>query len=332
MKEKQKKTSSKKMEWLKRGIGGLLLLIFVSLALGPIIGQFTKKDNYGQVLNYGVFGNFVVLTDSMEPEYKKGTALVTKKDSAEKLYSLYLENEKKNEELNKEYYAKLKEASNNFSPMTSDSKMMEQIVSLLDEYESKSAHFDLTFIDGYQNYGSVRLKNKETDPILAFLNNPIQLTGEDASSRVMTHRLREIQYQENVPYGQGRYLFVVSGINIGGNQSGLGQYQVFSEKELLGKVELQSQFLGGFFKFVASPWGLVILLLIPSGYLMIVSIRDILKALNEKDEEEQTTKTDNPPKNPVAGRVELDGMSKEEKERLKAELLEEMLEEKTKKK
>ncbi len=330
MKDKEQKKQSKAIKWMKKGLGCFFILLFVGLALGPVIGQFTKKNNYGQVLNYGVFGNFVVLTDSMEPEYKKGTALVTKKDSAEKLYSLYLENEKKNEELDKEYYTKLKEASNNFSPITSDTQMMEKIVTLLDEYENKSSHFDLTFIDGYQNYGSVKLDKKDTNPILAFLNNPIQLTGEDATSRVMTHRLREIQYNENVPYGQGRYLFVVSGINIGGNQSGLGQYQVFSEKELLGKVELQSEFLGGFFKFVASPWGLVILLLIPSGYLMFVSIRDILKALNEKDEE--TPKSDEPPKNPVAGRVEFDTMSKEEKERLKAELLQEMLEEKTKKK
>lgn len=329
-KEENRKEPSKGIRYLKKILGWLVVLIFVGLALGPIIGQFTKKDNYGQVLNYGHYGNFVVLTDSMEPEYKKGTALVTEKESAEKLYSLYQENSKKNESLDKEYYEKLKEASNNFIPNTSDKAVMDKVVTLLNEYEAKSAHFDLTFVDGYQNYYSVSLKTKETNPITAFLKDPIQLGGEDVNSRVMTHRLREIQYNENVEYGKGRYLFVVSGINIGGNQSGLGQYQVFSEKELLGKVEFESQVLGGFFNFVASPWGLVILLLIPCGYLMFVSIRDIFRALQEKDDEEKIAQE--PVKNPVAGRVDFENMSKEEKDKLKAELLEQMLEEKSKKK
>ena len=335
-KDKENKTPSKAVKWIKKIVYTLVIAIIAALALGPIIGMFYKSSNYGQTLNYNYYGNFIVLTDSMEPLYKKGTALITAKTDVDKLYTTYLENEKKNEEIKVEYYSKLKEASNNFSPTTSNTEMMNNIVTLLDEYENKTQHIDITFVDCYENYSSIKPK-KENDPVTSFLNNPIQISASDYSSRVMTHRLREIQVNENVKTGEGRYTFIVSGINIGGNQSGLGQYQAFTEKQFLGKVVLESSFLGGFFNFVASPWGLVILLLIPSLYLIITSFRDIYKALKEKEDAEdaqevEAIKTGDAPKNPVAGSVDFEGISKEEKDRLKAELLQEMLEEKSKKK
>ncbi len=329
----EKKESSKGFKIFKNCLTGVIIALIVGLALGPIIGFFNRGNNYNQVLNYNYYGNFVVLTDSMEPLYKKGNALVTAKTDVDKLYQQYLDNEKKNQSLKEEYYQKLKEVSNNYYPTTSNTEMMSSIVTLLDEYEEKSAHIDITFIDGYEGYNSIKPK-KENDPVCSFLNNPIQLTYSEVNQRVMTHRLREIQVNENVKTGEGRYIFIVSGINIYGNQSGLGQYQAFTEKEFLGQVVLNSSFLGGFFKFVASPWGLVILLLIPSLYLILTSCKDIYMALKEKDDEEEmeTASIGEAPKNPVAGRVDFENMSKDEKEKLKAELLKEMLEEKSKKK
>lgn len=327
MKQETRKEKGKGKNLLSKIIFGFILAIFAALALGPVIGQFQKKENYNQVLNYGCFGNFVVLTDSMEPLYQKGDALVTKKQNADSLYSLYLSYEEKNAELKQEYYQKLKEVSNNFSP-TADN--MENVITYLNEYEEKAYHIDLTFVDCYEEYQSIR-PTKENDPITSFLDVPIQLTTSTLESRIMTHRLREIQVNESVKTGEGRYTFIVSGINIGGNQSGLGQYQAFTEKQLLGKVELNSSFLGKFFRFLASPWGLLIMLLIPSGYLIVTSIMDIFKALDAKDREETVTENEEP-KNPVAQRVEFKDMSDEDRERLKQEMLQQMLEEKSGKK
>lgn len=84
---------------------------------------------------------------------------------------------------------------------------------------------------------------------------------------------------------------------------------------MLGKVQFGSTFLGIIYKGVTSVWGLLILILLPSGYLIITSILDIVKGLKEDDEDTKQ-------------KVEsTDGLqlSNEDKERLKSELLEELL-------
>ena len=80
---------------------------------------------------------------------------------------------------------------------------------------------------------------------------------------------------------------------------------------MLGKVQFGSTFLGIVYKGVTSVWGLLILILLPSGYLIITSILDIVKGLKEDDEDTKQ-------------KVEsTDGLqlSNEDKERLKSELL-----------
>ena len=84
---------------------------------------------------------------------------------------------------------------------------------------------------------------------------------------------------------------------------------------MLGKVQFGSTFLGIVYKGVTSVWGLLILILLPSGYLIITSILDIVKGLKEDDEDTKQ-------------KVEsTDGLqlSNEDKERLKSELLAELL-------
>ena len=78
-------------------------------------------------------------------------------------------------------------------------------------------------------------------------------------------------------------------------------------------------FLGGVFGFVSSIWGLLILLLIPSFYLIITSVIDIFKAYKEPEEKDVIVVKEN------SGEVQL---SEEDKKRLKEELLKEMLEKK----
>ena len=181
---------------------------------------------------------------------------------------------------------------------------------------------DVTFYDAYT------ANTAYTEP----QNNP-ELTTRTPQSKypIITHRIREIHVNENVKKGQGRYTFIVSGINPysknlgsdGVNPVTINQYQVFTEKELLGRVVVGSAFLGAVFGFVSSIWGLLILLLIPALYLVVTSVIDIFKAY--KDPEEEVASSSKEGNVSPKGSVEL---SEEDKKRLKEELLQEMLDKK----
>ena len=150
---------------------------------------------------------------------------------------------------------------------------------------------------------------------------------------IITHRVMEIHENPNIKKGQGRYTFIVAGINRKSTNLGwkegepeitISQYQAFTEKYLLGRVVVGSAFLGGVFGFVSSIWGLLILLLIPAFYLIITSVIDIFKAYKDPDEEgAKVAASASTGEN--KGTIEL---SEEDKKRLKEELLQEMLEKK----
>lgn len=143
----------------------------------------------------------------------------------------------------------------------------------------------------------------------------------------MTHRLQEIHVNNAVAKGQGKYTFITAGINTKSKFMGwkpgdeplvINQYQAFTEKQLLGVVKMNSPVLGGVFFFVSQWYGLLTLLLIPSFYLIITSVLDIFKAYKDNDAPEEAG----------AKVVDANGavvLSEEDKKRLKAELLEEMI-------
>lgn len=137
-------------------------------------------------------------------------------------------------------------------------------------------------------------------------------------NRIMTHRIMELHYREDVAYGEGRYVFVTSGINHGGYQSKERQHQIFTEKEYLGIVKVNNPFLGKVFRFITSPVGLLILLLVPALYLIITSTIDIFRAMKQSEAENEAFANAEPSTD------RLNQMSAEEKDRLKKELLEEM--------
>ena len=175
---------------------------------------------------------------------------------------------------------------------------------------------DISFVNAqYFSYGeitpTVKPINAEDDP-LANYNTPIQ-TG-----RVMTHRLVEIQNKNGINY------FILAGINSGGDYSKMGQYQVCTYSYILGVVKVGSPFLGAIYNFISSPWGLLVLLLVPALYLAITSIVDILKTLKEAEEEPKDSGN-------VNKSTTLEGISKKDKERLKQEMLEEMMNKKKEK-
>ena len=272
--EKVKKPKSKTRKIIEWVLTGIFLALFAVIGIAQIDGLINKKNHYGQQIRFG-FGTFIVQTDSMEPEYKVKTALITFLEDPEKIYKRY----------------------------------------------KAGKTIDVTFFDAYAS------ENAYTIPE----DHPNLTKRTVATKYPMTHRLQEIHINENVKKGEGRYVFITAGINTRSKNMGwqegnpditIDQYQAFTEKELLGVVSVNSPFLGGVFGFVSSIWGLLILLLIPSFYLIITSVIDIFKAYKEPEEvPAEGVKTDNP----NSGEVVL---SEEDKKRLKEELLKEMLEKK----
>ena len=272
MKEKkEKKPKSKLRKILEWVFTGIFLALFAVIGLAQIDGLVNKKNHYNQQIRFG-YGTFVVQTDSMEPQYKVKTAIITYLEDADKIYK---------------------------------------------KYEAGKA-IDVTFFDAYT------AENEYTKP----LDNPELIKRTSVTQYPMTHRIREIHIDESKNKGEGRYTFITAGINTRSENMGwregdpeitIDQYQVFTERELLGVVHVNSPFLGGVFGFVSSIWGLLILLLIPSFYLIITSVIDIFKAYKEPEEKDVIVIKEN------SGEVQL---SEEDKKRLKEELLKEMLEKK----
>lgn len=142
------------------------------------------------------------------------------------------------------------------------------------------------------------------------------------TNRVMTHRLREIHVNEGVKLGEGKYTFYVTGTTPDAT-SQENQFQCFSEKHYLGIVQGKSFVFGHIFRFISSVWGLLILLLVPACYLVIVSVLDIFKAY--KDDDEKVVATQGADGSVIAGESKLNNISASERERLKQELLQEMI-------
>lgn len=265
--EKAKKPKSKTRKIIEWVLTGIFLAIFAVVGLAQIDGLVNKKSHYNQQIRFG-YGTFVVQTDSMEPEYKVKTAIITYLEDADKIYKSY----------------------------------------------QAGKTIDVTFFDIYT------VENEYTKP----LDHPDLTHRTSPTQYPMTHRVQEIHVNENLKKGEGRYTFITAGINTrstsmfdDGTEHVIDQYQAFTEKELLGRVRVNSPFLGGVFGFVSSIWGLLILLLIPSFYLIITSVIDIFKAYKEPEEIPEGEKVEK-----TNGEVEL---SEEDKKRLKEELLKEMI-------
>lgn len=164
---------------------------------------------------------------------------------------------------------------------------------------------DITFMDNFRISGF--------QPDNSVFTNATAMTGLP-----MTHRLREVHLNEGEASISAKYIFVASGINENDPNYSPNQYQIFTEKEILGRVIVNSPFLGGIFSFVSSVLGLLILLLIPAFYLVITSVIDIFKAYKEPEEAKEGAGAT--PNN--GGTVTL---SEADKKRLKEQLLEEMI-------
>ena len=169
-----------------------------------------------------------------------------------------------------------------------------------------------------------RFQKGETVDI-TFVHVPI--ASNDYTQPENNPEVREIHVNTNVKKGSGRYTFITAGINTRSEWMGwkqgdpdmvINQYQAITEKELLGRVVVNSPFLGAIFSFVSSVLGLLVLLLIPAFYLVITSVIDIFKAYKDPEEVKEGGPSGDTPKGEVA-------LSDADKKRLKEQLLEEML-------
>ena len=181
-------------------------------------------------------------------------------------------------------------------------------------------------------YKRVNEKHQDVDLSFKWIVN-----GSEVS---MTHRLQTVTYSEtpetdSTTGKQYQYTFVAHGINTHSEFCKIGdeygdctyQTQTFHEDAIIGRVTRKSYVM----TFATSIWGLLVLLLIPCAYLIISSGIDVYKALKEADEQEEAAKAGNvvgeasetsvKPKNgdPLAG------LSEKEKEKLKKQMLDEML-------
>ena len=295
--KRPKSKARKIIEWVLLGI---FLVIFGVIAAGTIDSMIHAKEHYGEKLKFGI-GSFVVLTNSMEPKYNKDDALITYKEDMEAIVS------------------ELKAVPN--ATIIQDDEV--KFIITMDINDTNKDHgVDITF----------KNVNMGIDwSTFEFVNDCYKTGQMITTGYVMTHRIMELHVDKTIAYGNGRYTFVTAGINHGGTHSLMGQYQFVTEKNYLGTVKVSSQFLGQIFKFVSSAWGLIILLLIPAAYLIVVSGIDIFRALKGTDgegsSETRVSNTDNSKK--IEG---LEELSEEDRERLKRELLDQMIEEKGKKK
>ena len=83
--KKVKKSNLRKtLEWIFLSIFGVFFVVIFGF---QIVGNITKKDNFGvpNVLGTQIM---MVLTDSMEPDYKVDDMIIVQKISPEKIYNL----------------------------------------------------------------------------------------------------------------------------------------------------------------------------------------------------------------------------------------------------
>jgi len=253
MAEKEAKPKSKARKIIGWVITGIFGALFCFVLVFQIVSKQSASTNYG-VPNFNGFQTLVVLTDSMEPEYKVGSAcFVVKTD-----------------------------------------------VSTLKKGD------DITFY--YQEWK-------------VYMDNPI-----------VTHRIMfDPIIDETKEIGKGRYTFTVSGINEDSEQayqvSGgktrkcTDQTQTVVDSTILGKVVGNSRFVGALYSFITSIWGLIIIILIPCIYLIISYGVDVIKTLKQQEEVEAATSK-------ATTDERLKNLSDKDKERLKQQLLEKMMEDK----
>ena len=133
-KKKQKSKARNIFEWVFTGIFGVA---FAIVGIGQIVGMANAKKHYGQQIRFG-YGTFYVLTESMEPVYKKKAAIITYLEDADKVYEKFMANKAYNDTKTNEFIAKHPEAVDENGYIISDNADWEV-------YQKNLKYIDVTF-------------------------------------------------------------------------------------------------------------------------------------------------------------------------------------------
>ena len=347
---KKKKQKSKLRSTIEWAFTIIFAVLFVAFGAAQLDGMIHKKEHNDEMVRFGTSA-FSVLTDSMEPLYPVNTAIINYLDSEETIVNRFNASKSDLYMLDdaKPYFDghEWKEYSSAVTP-TDGNKFV--------YYNSSVSHWNNPHIVCYSLYNSTIWPGLEMEKVeeniyrievdkgfdrviftsgdyidISFkhnakyksivvtgdrkLSNPVFKNEIDLTYEVMTHRLNEIINVDGTNY------FVMAGINPDSAKfGGKDQFQICTYQKVIGVVKINSPFIGGVFKVISSGWGLLIFLLIPALYLAISSVIDILKTLKEHEDGEEEAKTSSSPKVDS-----LNSLSDEDRERLKKEMLEEML-------
>lgn len=143
----------------------------------------------------------------------------------------------------------------------------------------------------------------------------------------ITHRVYEIDTDDEGAVES----FLCHGINVNAEQYDASQFQTVSPDLVLGKIVSKSYALGNFITAMQTPYVVILLIIIPAAFIAVSSVIDMInvKKMSEEELEEKygdgkdkKDKTQVDPNDPLAG------MSEEEKEELKKQMIKEMLDSK----
>lgn len=157
----------------------------------------------------------------------------------------------------------------------------------------------------------------------------------------MTHEIFQIDIRDEYLEGYGHYLFYAHGTNTHSEFCKIGEeygdctdtsnpknVQKFNETKVVGKVVGTVPVLTGIYKFIKAPIGLIVLILAPCMYLLVTSVIDMFKKIPEEEEAGASggSSGENIKKVTYAdGSDPLAGLTEKEKERLKKQMLEELM-------
>lgn len=90
--KKTKRPKSKVRKAIEWTLTGIFVAIFLFVFAGQIDGMINKDKHHGRDIRFG-FATFIVETNSMEPDYKVDSAIITYLEDPQKIYERYQKGE-----------------------------------------------------------------------------------------------------------------------------------------------------------------------------------------------------------------------------------------------
>lgn len=284
--KKAKENTPNKKKSLAKKITGWFLTGFFGILI-VTVAVFNYMNSHGDGMIFGATYP-CVLTDSMVPVYKVHDVIVVKKIKENQVADLV-----------KEFIS------------GQDGKLGTE-----DDIEETKGD------DGKITYEDTITTNEENKKWAIDLSFKFDIFN-DGKEVSVTHRLESVIVDYTKTNINEKYTFIAHGINKESKQTrGMdltNQRQTFHFDKIIGRVQGTNGALTFMYKCFTSVWGLIFLVGLPALYLIVISVMEIVNAGLKKNPEKVA---------PVASDNgdPLSGLSKEEQEKLKKELLAQLME------